>query len=140
MAKTVRESSLASEVFVELPIVGSTTRTNRSVQEFEMCFIVFSPFVSFCPCATLVEIYICSSILHLCKLYSLSTSYTFYWKIYVNTIIIWKRILANEVKEKKRLIMNLIFKKKNLYSITNTFDYNNHLIDNSSSKMELKIE
>lgn len=41
MAKTVRESSLASEVFVELPIVGSTTRTNRSVQEFETLFHCF---------------------------------------------------------------------------------------------------
>lgn len=79
MAKTVRESSLASEVFVELPIVGSTTRTNRSVQEFETCFIVFSPFVSFCPCATLVEIYIyiAQSCIYAIP-YSLSTSYTFY--------------------------------------------------------------
>lgn len=37
MAKTARESSLASEVFVGLLaiVIGSTTRANRSVQEFE---------------------------------------------------------------------------------------------------------
>lgn len=56
MAKTVRESSLASELFVELPIVGSTTRTNRSAHRNSKRASLFLA-LSF-RCATLVEIYI----------------------------------------------------------------------------------
>lgn len=102
MAKTVRESSLASELFVELPIVGSTTRTNRSAHRNSKRASLFLA-LSF-RCATLVEIYIYTGEYTEYIYTSIYANFTaqptrfiiifhiFIEKSLINTITIWRRV------------------------------------------------